>query len=220
MHERHRLEKELRKDAERVSKKYGGAPVIVILAGSAEADVSRTMIASTLHQPGDRLRDLLGILQTAIQIETLKHFQPPKAKDESARRAAQATEAIRRKLEQSGGRAWIPKLTSGTFLAELQEDGLRVDNLGSQPFLPWAVFEEAVLLLIRNDGCAARGDALQARLGEEKLPLDSVEGHIAHTIYGKQPGDSVFRRITPLSCTLIWAGICEHAPGQLVLKDW
>ena len=218
MHEKHRIEKQLRGEAERISASYGGAPVIVILAGSAEADVSRTMIASTLHDQGDRLRDLLGILQTAIQIETLKHFRPPKARDQSASEGAQAVEAIRHKLEQAGRRARIPKIRSGTFGADLQEDGIRVDNLGSQPFLPWAVFDETVRLLIRSNGRAPRGDALAGKLGGKKLPLDSVEGHIAHSFYGKRPGDSVFRRITPIACILIWAGICEHAPGELVLK--
>ena len=55
------------------------------------------------------------------------------------------------------------------------------------------------------------------RLGDPGLPLDCVEGHIAHVIYGKRRGDSVFRRITPIACILIWAGVCEHARGELVL---
>jgi hypothetical protein len=43
-----------------------------------------------------------------------------------------------------------------------------------------------------------------AKLGESNLPIDSIEGHIANVIYGKKLGDSVFRRITPISCILIW----------------
>jgi hypothetical protein len=94
-----------------------------------------------------------------------------------------------------------------------------VNNLGSQPFLPWAVFEETVKLLIRNGGRAERGSALGGRLGERELPLDSVEGHIAHTVYGKQVGETVFRRVVPVAAILVWAGICEAVPGELVLKN-
>ena len=39
----------------------------------------------------------------------------------------------------------------------------------------------------------------------DELPLDFVEGLIAHTIYGKEPGDSVFRRVSPVSANLTWA---------------
>jgi hypothetical protein len=75
MHEIHEIEKKLRQDAQKISKRHGGAPVVIILGAYREADtdIRRCMTASTLQ--GYRLRDLLGILQTAIQIETLKHFQ-------------------------------------------------------------------------------------------------------------------------------------------------
>ena len=114
--------------------------------------------------------------------------------------------------------ASIPKLRGGHFSAKLADDGIYVDDLGPQPFLPWAVFEEAVCLLLRKDGRAKRGEAMSAQLGDEKLPVDSVEGHIARVVYGKQPGDWVFRRITPVACILIWAGVCIAAPGELVLR--
>ena len=47
----------------------------------------------------------------------------------------------------------------------------------------------------------------------------SAEGHIALVVYGKQPSNSVFRRITPIACILIWAGICADAPGELILRS-
>lgn len=55
------------------------------------------------------------------------------------------------------------------------------------------------------------------KLGEAGLPLDSIEGHIARVVYGKQGGDSVFRFITPIACLLIWAGLCKAEPRELVL---
>jgi hypothetical protein len=102
----------------------------------------------------------------------------------------------------------------GSFMADLGDEGIKVDNLGAQPLLPWVVFQEAICLLVRNGGRAERGDAMDAKLGEEGLSLDSVEGHIAHVVYGKLPGNAVFRRITPIACILIWAGVCEPAPHK------
>jgi hypothetical protein len=91
MHEIHDIEFELWDEAERLSEKYRGAPVVIIIGGHAPAGVGRCMLSSTLHN-ASRLRDLLGILETAKQIETLKHFQvgafgKKMAKTEERRRA-------------------------------------------------------------------------------------------------------------------------------------
>jgi hypothetical protein len=111
----------------------------------------------------------------------------------------------------------VPLLKGGHFTAEITADGIRVDNLGTQPLLPWVVFEEAVALLDRSGGHASRGDAMNCRMGDDGLSTDSVEGHIAAVVYGKKRGDTVFRRITPVACILIWAGTCGAGPGELVL---
>lgn len=126
---------------------------------------------------------------------------------------------IKTAFAASGSPAEIPKLMSGSFRARLTDEGIKVDNLSTQPFLPWTVFEEVVSLLVQKGGRARRGDAMKFRLGDPGLPVDSVEGHVARAVYDKQLGDSVFRRITPIACILIWAGICEAAPGELVLWD-
>ena len=62
-----------------------------------------------------------------------------------------------------------------------------------------------------------RGNAMNARVGDEDLSLHSIEGHIAHVVYGKQIGVTVFRRITPIAGILVWAGVCEAKPGELIL---
>ena len=125
---------------------------------------------------------------------------------------------IKQKFSEQGGQANIPLQKGGNFHSKMVEGGIEVDNLGNQPYLPWCVFQEAVCVLIRNQGSAKRGDAMNSRLGDEELPLDSVEGHIALVVYGKQVGDSVFRRITPVACILEWAGICRSEPGKLILN--
>jgi alpha-glucuronidase len=109
----------------------------------------------------------------------------------------------------------VPLLKGSNFEASLTDTGIDVDNLGVQPHLPWRVFEEACVVLNQNGGSAKRGDAMMCRLGEEGLPLSSIEGHIAAVVYGKQRGESVFRRSTPVICILVWAGIC-HVDGGVV----
>jgi hypothetical protein len=74
MHERHAIEKRLKREAEQISARHGNAPVVIIVGGSGEANIPRTMTASSFKHSKGRLRELLGILQAAIQIETLKHF--------------------------------------------------------------------------------------------------------------------------------------------------
>jgi len=113
----------------------------------------------------------------------------------------------------------IPMQTGVSFSAVMVDGGIDVSNLGNQPFLPWEVFTETVSLLIRQGGSADKGNAMGYRLGSEELPMDSVEGHVAHTVYGKQKGESVFRRITPIANILVWSGICINEPGRLSLSD-
>lgn len=124
-------------------------------------------------------------------------------------------EQIKIKFGQAGTLHAIPLLRGGRFKAKLTDSGVWVDNLGTQPFLPWTVFEQAVNVMERNGGIVSRGNAMDFRLGDLELPLDSIEGHIASVVYGRVAGDSVFRRITPIACILIWAEICEAKPGKL-----
>lgn len=129
----------------------------------------------------------------------------------------QAVSTIKHKFALAGHTVQIPLLKGGHFTAEITDEGIKVDNLGNQPLLPWAVFQEAVCVLIRNGDRAERGDAMGSKLGERGLSEDSIEGHIALVVYNKRPGETVFRRITPVACILIWAGICRAEPHELVL---
>ncbi len=127
-------------------------------------------------------------------------------------------DAIRSKFSVTGSPAKVPYIRkTGSFSAELTDTGIRVDNLGSQSFLPWTVSQETICVLIRNGGRAERGNAMNYKLGESGLSTDSIEGHIAHIVYDKSEGDSVFRRITPIAGILIWAGVCKAEPGELIL---
>lgn len=126
---------------------------------------------------------------------------------------------IKSRFDEVGNPARIPLLKGGrSFKAEFSTDGIYVDNLRNQPLLRWEAFIEAVSILKANSGRAKKGYAMKSKLGEQDLLLNSVEGHIAHTVYGYQVGDSVFRRITPIVCILIWANICQNKPGELILS--
>ena len=127
-------------------------------------------------------------------------------------------EMIKRKFDKPNRVVKIPLEGGRLFKATMTEDGIMVDNLGSRPLLPWIVFEEVVRLLARNGGHAENGNAITARLGEAGLSLESVEGHVAQWVYGKKVGDSVFRRIFPISAILVWAGLCNTMPHELILR--
>jgi len=74
MHEQHDIEKRLKEEANRISEEMGGAPIVIVAGGDTDANIPRTMTASSIKDKEVRLRDLLGILQTSIQIESWKHF--------------------------------------------------------------------------------------------------------------------------------------------------
>lgn len=113
----------------------------------------------------------------------------------------------------------IPLLRAGkSFSAQLLEDGILVSNLGVQPFLPQTVFVETVSLLKENGGRARKGDAMNCKLGDKGLELNTIEGHVANVVYGTRIGKSVFRRISPITGILIWSGICENKKGELILS--
>ena len=97
--------------------------------------------------------------------------------------------------------------------------GVEVDNLNDNTkFITIDAFVAVISLLsLSNDQTAIKGKAIGFELGDSELPLNSVEGHVANIIYGKKAKDIVFRRITPISKILEWAGICENGKGFLTL---
>lgn len=106
-----------------------------------------------------------------------------------------------------------------SFEARFCFNGIEVDALKRRETLPFDVFIKTVELLRENGGRAKRGNAFKGVLGDENLPVNSVEGYIAQKVYGKCPGERVTLRITPIACLLIWAGICRHETGELVLNE-
>jgi hypothetical protein len=133
----------------------------------------RVLATGLLEGMDERLGELGYVGQAVVPCEA----------DDAEGMDGQAVEAIKRKFGQTGSPVRVPLLRGRRgFIAELVGDGIPVDNLHTQPFLPWAVFEETERLLVRKGGRAKRGDAMGPRLGNARLPMDSVEGHVATVV--------------------------------------
>lgn len=130
-------------------------------------------------------------------------------------------EAIQNKLAPFGDKGTEIPHQRGVFHARLTDQDVMVSNLGKQPFLPMEVFNVVEELLNESPthqamrGMAMRNNA-PIHLGDTDLSLDSVEGRIANEVYQRVIGESVFRRITPVACLLVWAGVCHHGIGVLI----
>jgi hypothetical protein len=59
-----------------LSKELGGAPVVVVVGGSAKHGVDATLAgwANLVEGREGRFRDVLGILQAAVQLESFLHY--------------------------------------------------------------------------------------------------------------------------------------------------
>jgi len=65
---------ELFEVANTLSEKYDGAPVVIVVGGLREARVLHCITGWKFPGEKTRLRDIVGVLQTAIQIESLDHL--------------------------------------------------------------------------------------------------------------------------------------------------
>jgi len=125
---------------------------------------------------------------------------------------------IKSQFDKKGNPAKIPLMSGKQFFeARSETDGVYVDNLKTQPFLPWETFSEAVECIKENGGKAKKGNATNSRLGDSNLGMDTLEGHIASKVYGCKIGDTVLKRVTPIASILAWAEICENTRGQVEL---
>jgi hypothetical protein len=128
---------------------------------------------------------------------------------------------IKEKLNANGGSTSIP-LYSGD-LCDIGFDpngkGLVSPKIPVANHLTWEVFDVAVEVVIQNGGKAMKGKARSgAKLGSDDLPLDSVEGYIAHKVHGAQFGETAFGPGFVIAAILDWAGICHNERGYLTIN--
>ena len=126
---------------------------------------------------------------------------------------------IKNAFESEGEEVKIPLQINRTFTAKVTKEGIEVDNLSNYPLLEWEVFDEIEKLFNEKNSPILKGDAMNYKLWESGLPIDSIEGRVAYKVYDKGLEDSVFRRISPIVGILVWTGICEVNEEYLVLKE-
>jgi hypothetical protein len=68
----HERERELEEEARKISDRYC-APVVIVMGDNDEGNVTRVMTAFA-GQNDLTLRDVLGMLETSIQYESIRHF--------------------------------------------------------------------------------------------------------------------------------------------------
>lgn len=128
---------------------------------------------------------------------------------------------IKTKLNEMGGSASIPLYSRD--LCEIGFDpngkGLVSNKIPVPNQLLWEVFDATVEVVIQNGGKARKGNARSgAKIGSDDLPLDSVEGYIAHKVYGAKIGDTAFGPGFVVAAILDWAEICNNERGYLTIN--
>ena len=85
--------------------------------------------------------------------------------------------------------------------------------------LVWEVFDATVEVVLNNGGKAVKGKARSgAKLGSDDLPLNSVEGYIAHKVHVVKEGETAFGPGFVICAVLDWADICKNERGYLTMN--
>ncbi|MEJ8555043.1 DUF2089 family protein [Tepidibacter sp. Z1-5] len=128
---------------------------------------------------------------------------------------------IKEKLNNCGGKATIQLLQGDPcdIWYDANGKGLVSPKIPPANQLVWGVFDAAVEVVINNGGKAIKGKARSgAKLGSDDLPLDSIEGYIAHKVHGVQEGETAFGPGFVIAAVLDWAEICNNKRGYISIK--
>lgn len=128
---------------------------------------------------------------------------------------------IKAKLNDVGGEAEIKNGNTKLFVSYADdESGICFKTAkGEETLLSWNVFFATVDLLKQKDGKALKGDAAKGTLGTKALPLDSVEGYVAQTVFGKKKRQTVEKNITKIATLLKWSDITNVGKDYLELNE-
>ena len=128
---------------------------------------------------------------------------------------------IKEKLNGCGGKATIRLLQGDPcdIWYDANGKGLVSPKIPLANQLVWEAFDAAVEVVVNNGGKAVKGKARSgAKLGSDDLPLDSVEGFIAHKVHGAQIGETAFGPGFVIAAILDWAEICNNERGYLTIN--
>ena len=128
---------------------------------------------------------------------------------------------IKEKLNDNNGRAIIRLYQGDSCAIWFDENGKGLVSPKIPPAnqLVWEVFDAAVEVVLNNGGKAVKGKARSgAKLGSDDLPLNSVEGYIAHKVHGVKEGETAFGPGFVICAVLDWADICKNERGNLTMN--
>jgi len=150
-----------------------------------------------------------------LTINTVKHVE---IKEDDSK----VIKTIKEKLNANNGRATIRLYQGDGCDIWFDENGKGLISHKIPPAnqLIWEAFDAAVEVVVKNGGKAPKGKARSgAKLGSDDLPLDSVEGYIAHKVHGVKEGETAFGPGFVICAVLDWAGICNNERGYLTLNS-
>ena len=163
----------------------------------------------------DDLLTALGIVED-VPDEEPEEIDAHNIKIDTA--SKKASEIIKAKLVESGGRAMVR-----TYTGELRE--IQAAANGKQFLCPqltpydYTVFDAVVDLLIKSPGYRARkGNARNFKLSEPGCEENTVAGAVL-VYMGKKPGESGLDPVFILAAVLEWAGIATNGRGYIALTE-
>ncbi len=136
---------------------------------------------------------------------------------ETDRTSTKASEIIKTKLKQAGGRVIVHSVSGKAYALQAEADGVSFssDALPLKPNYTYDVFDVVVDVMREQGGKARKGMGRNARLGEPNCEETTVVGAIGARYAGKKPGDSVYDPVFFLAAVLDWAGIAHNERGYL-----
>jgi hypothetical protein len=167
-----------------------------------------------------KLANILGILELNSESENRKDVTIKEMINYVTifKTDSRVIKMIKEKLNTSNGIATIRLYQGDTcdIWFDKDGDGLICPKIPIAKHLTWQVLDAAVEVVINNGGKAKKGNAQSgAKLGSDKLMLNSVEGYIAHKVHAVQIGETAFGPGFIVYSILDWAGICKNERGYL-----
>lgn len=134
--------------------------------------------------------------------------------------SVKASDLVRKKLLESGGRAIVISLRGKPYEIRAAWDGkaFLCDELPIHPPYTYEVFDVIVDLLAANGGRAKKGLGRNAKLGERGCEETTVVGAIGKHYAGKRDSESVYDPVFVLAAVLEWADIAYNRRGYLELN--
>ena len=136
------------------------------------------------------------------------------------RNSARASEIIKAKLIDNGGRVTVYTVTGLPCDIWMNADGktFSSNKLPIKPPYEYRIVDVIVDLLVTQGGRARKGNGRNYKLGEGNCDKTTVVGAVAID-RGYTLGNSVFDPVFVLAAVLEWAGIAHNERGELVLTQ-